>query len=86
MDPVALDGRTLIVLNGQISNRGTRVIAAGVGVYDGANFLLNKEDGSQFLFPEEYLDLVELPLTGEWGRKYPDHEWYLVATKAKGDS
>lgn len=80
MDPVALDGRALIVFDGPIINNDTRIIAAGLGVYDGATFLINRADGSQFLFPEEYLDLIELPLTGEWKRKYPDSEWYLVAT------
>lgn len=79
MDPVSLDGRTIIIFDGPIFSKETEVIAAGFGAYDGVAFHVHQADGSRFTFPEDYLDLTELPLTGEWKNRYPDFEWYLTA-------
>jgi hypothetical protein len=85
MNPVSLDGRPIIIFDGPIQSKETKVLAAGFGTYDGATFAIEQANADSFTFPENYLDLIEMPLMGHWKERYPDYEWYFEASPTRPD-
>lgn len=75
---IELDGRSLIIFDGRIGQRKTKILAQGVLFYNGDYAELENEiTGTRFKLPEEYEKLIELPVTGHWKNKYPGIDYYV---------
>ncbi|WAC21653.1 hypothetical protein OVA24_09675 [Luteolibacter sp. SL250] len=77
MNPVDLDGASIIVFHGAIHATPPVVLAAGVGSFDGRTFIIGQEDRPPFILTEDHWERVERPLTGFWKERYPEYNWYL---------
>jgi hypothetical protein len=78
MHPVDLDGCSILIVDRELAVRGLRILAVGIGEFDGTRFYILQEDGCRYELPEATWDVVERPLTGDWKRNYPGLDWYLV--------
>jgi len=78
MNPVEYDGCSLLVVSGDLVSRETRIIAEGLGRYDGETFLIETPEREEFDLTPYLEGLVARPLTGIWKNKYPLCDFYVV--------
>lgn len=83
MDLVALDGTCLLILDGIIGQKSTNVLIQGIVAFDGESLRVRSlhDDNEVMTIPESKWDLVEIPVTGKWRKKYPQAECYVIYNK-----
>ena len=76
MNPIDFDGRKLLIINGNIANKRTKIIAKGVGQHDGSVFYITQENKETY-YLENLSELTPIPLTSKWKKKYPNYDFYI---------
>lgn len=80
MNPVALDGCRILVVDRELAMPEVTILAVGIGEFDGETFQIVEEDGRKYELPDAGWKIVERPLSGRWKDEYPQADWYFVQT------
>ena len=78
MNPVEFDGCALLMVTGELIEKGTRIVVEGVGAYNGEQFEINQNGGTVFDLTPFIEQTIARPLTGKWKKKFPQSDYYLV--------
>ena len=66
MNPVEFDGCPLLIVDGALGVSTTKILARGIGEYDGESFRLTDENGVTFELSPFLGSVIPVPLTGKW--------------------